>query len=339
MRTLYYFLFLLITLLSFSAANAKEQLIIEPDAGRAPILSAIKNAHQSVDLVIYGLTDNDSIDALIQAKKAGKNVQILLEPHPYKAAGENENAFRSFHAANIPLQTVNQDMKLTHQKTLLIDHQQAIIMTFNLTHSSFKNERNFALVIDDPAMLQEIYRVYTADAQNKNITVNNPNLIWSPNNSREKIAAFIQSAHSELKIYAQDISDYQTIGLLAKAARAGKSVEILTSSHSDRTNKKFEYLRRAGVTIHFSKNYFIHAKVIIADQKRAIIGSINLTRPSINDNRELAIITQDPQVIKSLLATFKSDWQEMATTAKTDKQTTQHLARLFLRELMHLIRN
>lgn len=302
--------FIFIFFLSFILVSTSfaDRLIIEPDAGREPLVTEIKKAKSSVDLVMYGFTDGTLLNALIEAKKSGKNVQVLLEPSPYKAAGENAFAIKRLQSANINLQWPSDEFKLTHQKTFLIDKRSAIIMTFNLTHSTFKNERNFALIIDNPAMVNEINQVFIADWQHRHITVSNPNLIWSPDNSRKKIIAFIRSANASIKMYAQDLSDYQMIGALANAAREGKTVEILMMEPKNKKNKKLAYLRKAGATIHFSKNYIIHAKVIIIDQKQAMLGSINLTKASINNNRELSVITKDPRVVTTLSHTFEQDY-------------------------------
>lgn len=298
-----FFLSFIFVTLSFA-----DRLIVEPDAGRDPLLTEIKKAKSSVDLVMYGFTDGALLNALIEAKKSGKNVQVLLEPTPYKAEGENAFAIKRLQSAHVNLQWPSDKFKLTHQKTFLIDKHSAIVMTFNLTHSTFKNERNFALILDNPVMVNEINQIFMADWQHKHIDVNNPNLIWSPNNSRKKIIDFIRSANSDIKIYAQDLSDYQMIGALANAAREGKTVEILMRAPKNKRNKKLAYLRKAGVTIHFSKNYIIHAKVIIIDHKQAMLGSINLTQASINSNRELSVITKDPQVITTLTHTFEHDY-------------------------------
>ena len=292
-----------------SLAFANQELVIEPDLGRAPILSFISDAEKSIDLVMYGFTDSVIADHLISAKKQNKNIRVLLEPYPYKTAGENDAISKKLQSANIKILTPHPDVKLTHQKTLMSDQNRAMIMTFNFTHSTFSKERNFALVIDDPAMVSEIIRVFNADVRHKHISVSQPNLVWSPNNSREKILDFINHADSEIKIYAQDITDYQVIGALAKAARAGKKVAILTNEPKpDNHSKKYAYLRKAGVIIHFSKSYRIHAKVIMIDKKRAMLGSINLTRASINDNRELAVITQQESIITQLIAMFDHDF-------------------------------
>lgn len=287
---------------------AAEQLIVEPDAGRQPLLAAIEKAKSSVDLVMYGWTDERFLTAVSQAKNAGKQVHVLLEPSPYKAEHENAFAIGQLQADKIHLHWANPDFKLTHQKTFLLDQHSAIVMTFNLTHSSFKKERNFALIIDDPAMVKEINAVFNADWQHKTIAVHHANLIWSPDNSREKIIDFINQATSDLQIYAQDVGDYETIGALAKAARNGVSVKILTSKIQPRSKRKFGFLRKAGVEIRVSPHYFIHAKVIIADHKRAVLGSTNLTRASLNDNRELSVITRNKKTVSELVNTFEKDW-------------------------------
>lgn len=303
-RILLFIITLFITTLTFA-----DELIIEPNNGRAPIINAINNAKSSIDLIMYGLTDPALIRALIHAKNAGKNVTVLLEPHPYESENENTLAINLLKNANIPVETPNPTFQLTHEKTLIIDNNEAFIMTFNFTRSSFSTERNFALVINNPNEIQEIKNVMRADSEHKNIAVKEPDLIFSPNNSRAKLMSFIQNAKSTIKIYAQDISDYQIIGALAKAAKNNITVEIITSSTLTSKNKnKYAYLTRAGVVLHFRKNYYIHAKVIIIDNKAAILGSINLSQPSIEDNRELSIITTNPAIIQTLNSQFKQDF-------------------------------
>jgi cardiolipin synthase len=296
---------------------ANQQLIIEPDMGRAPILNAIQHAKSSIDLVMYGLTDLQFVDALTDAKAKNKNVKVLLQQHPYKADDENKIAITHLQAAQINLHWPDTKFKLTHQKTFLIDDNTAFIMTFNLTHSSFSKERNFALIVTDPSNVQEIKAVFDADWQHSDVSVHQPDLLWSPDNSRDKLIALIQQARTDIKIYAEGLSDYQLVGILAKAARTGIHVTVLTSAFNDKpASKSFQYLAKNGVKILYSKDYVIHAKVIIIDQTEALLGSINMTRQSIDSNRELAIITHDPKIIHELTQTFDSDIQH-ATTAVT----------------------
>ncbi len=316
------FLFLL-SFLAFSAF-ASATLIIEPDQGRQPVLEALKQAQSTVDLAIYGFTDPELMQAFIQAKNNGKKVRILLQHYPYKSLDENLLAIQRFSASHLDLTFAPPAFYLLHQKTLLLDRQRALVMTFNFTRSTFQNERNFALLLDDPAMVQEIQRVFDADWQNQPIKPVAANLFWSPDNSREKLLKLIASAQSELKIYAQGLSDYQVIGALASAARRGIQVQILTSGPEP--GKKWDYLRKAGVKISFDKRPRIHAKVLLVDQQKALLGSINFTQPSLDKNRELAVLVTSPQVVKQLLGCFTQDWQTSLTARRQFSRKRQLVA-------------
>jgi phosphatidylserine/phosphatidylglycerophosphate/cardiolipin synthase-like enzyme len=53
----------------------------------------------------------------------------------------------------------------------------------------------------------------------------------------------------------------------------------------------------------------LHAKVLLADKSRAVVGSINLTSSSLDERRELAIQLSDPDVIDRLVTVVHHDWQ------------------------------
>lgn len=300
----------LVWLISVTACFAAEQLIIEPDNGRAPLLQAIATAHSAVDVAMYGFTDKPFIQSFIAAKNQHKSVRILLQEYPYQAEDENSRAITALQAAQVPLRWPDKRFRYLHQKTFLLDHRAAIVMTFNLTYSSFSKERNFALVVTDPAMVQEIQAVFTADWQHQPIQVHQPGLIWSPDNSRAKLLAFIRETKGTLDVYAESVSDYEIVGALAEAARKKVRVRLLLSTPKQSVQKgKWRYLQRAGVRMRFSRDYIIHAKTWSRDNMAAVIGSINLTKTSLDENRELSVITQDRGVIRQLNTTFEQDWQ------------------------------
>jgi cardiolipin synthase A/B len=315
--------------------RADETLIIEPDMGRAPLLNAIKQAQSSVDMVMYGLTDNNLIDALINASHH-KNVRILLQHYPYMSTDENLNAISELQAANTPLHWPDDKFKLTHQKTLLMDGNSALVLTFNLTHSSFTKERNFGLLITDPVLVGKIQQVFNADWQHNAIEIHDPDLVFSPDDSREKLLELINGAHTSIKIYAEGLSDYQIIGALAQAARRGVNVAILTSTYHDKKpNKQFNYLTHAGVRVHFSDAYIIHAKVMIIDDDHALLGSINFTKQSINNNRELSVIIHDKKIVTQLSQYFTHDWGDHATLARRQNITLKQAVTLVNSLLRH----
>lgn len=285
-----------------------DRLIVEPDSGRQPILNTISQARASLDLAIYGFTDEELLQGLISAKNSNKQIRLLLQHFPYQTPEENLPAIQKLSAAHIAYNFSPPDFYFFHQKTLLIDQRLALIMTFNFTRPTFKNQRNFGLLISDPLMVKEIQNVFNADWQGGRFTPQQPNLIWSPDNSRQKIIELIHDAKSSIQIYAQGLSDHQVIGALANAAHHGVQIRILTSGSPP--GKKWVFLQKAGVQFRIGNKNIIHAKVIIIDAKKAMLGSINFTKASINMNRELSIITYESKIIAELLNTFQSDWEQ-----------------------------
>jgi phosphatidylserine/phosphatidylglycerophosphate/cardiolipin synthase-like enzyme len=51
-----------------------------------------------------------------------------------------------------------------------------------------------------------------------------------------------------------------------------------------------------------------HAKMMIADGKRAFIGSINFSTASTTDARELGVFFDDAAAIKTISDDFEHDW-------------------------------
>lgn len=298
---------LLITTSLLTTAHA-DQLIIEPDMGRTPILNAIQSTQHSLNLVMYGLTDQTLLNALIKQKQRGRTVKVILEQSPYKFSDENTKAIQQLQDNKIDWLGKIPPFRLIHQKTLIIDNHEAMVMTFNFTGSTFKKTRNFGLVLTDPQEVKEIAQYFSADWNYQPFVGKSTHLIWSPDNSRERIIAAIKQARQSILMYAQSVGDYKVVGELANAARSGVEIDILTSKKL--IPKLANYLKRAGVQVRYDNHYYIHAKAMIIDNKTSIIGSTNLTRQSLDDNRELSVITNDANVIKQLTSVFKADWNE-----------------------------
>ena len=294
---------LLCTLISCTAVAGP--LIIEPEDGRAPILSAITHAKHSIYLAMYGFTDKILFNALLWQKQQGREVKILLEDQPYRFSNENDKIITSLNANHINWKSKAPHFYLIHQKTLIIDHTLAIVMSFNFTQSTFQRTRNFGLIIEDPILVRDIEAVFLADWEHTTTPHHASSLIYSPEDSRAKLLAAIHQAKHTIEIYAQSISDYEMIRALTEAAHQGVAITLLTSSHIPA--KKARPLKKAGIKIVYQRRLYIHAKAWIVDNETAIIGSTNLTRSSLDANRELSVMTQDPAVIAALRGAFEDD--------------------------------
>ena len=64
-----------------------------------------------------------------------------------------------------------------------------------------------------------------------------------------------------------------------------------------------------GIKIHKLKHLKLHGKMLLADNVRAIVGSINLAPGSFDDRRELAIEVHDEEIVERLHKIAKHDWE------------------------------
>ena len=125
-------------------------------------------------------------------------------------------------------------------------------------------------------------------------------LIWCPNNGRQRIATFIDETKKTLWLQNERYQDMVIIERLVRAVRRGVKVKILARRpHSLKPDKLIEgvgglrILQDVGAKVRTLKHLKLHGKMLLADGKRAVIGSINLAPGSFDARRELAIHTED----------------------------------------------
>jgi cardiolipin synthase len=74
-----------------------------------------------------------------------------------------------------------------------------------------------------------------------------------------------------------------------------------------------------GAKVRTLRDLKLHGKIMIADDKRAIVGSINLSPGSFDDRRELAIETSSHHVVKRLIQTAEHDWRRSRKLPLSDR--------------------
>ncbi|MFN8594306.1 MAG: phospholipase D-like domain-containing protein [Thermomicrobiales bacterium] len=282
-------------------------VFIEPGDGRQPILDEIAEARRSIDLEIYLITDEPTLRALEAAHRRGIAVRVILEQYPYGGGGRQPEIFDRLDAAGIAVRWGNPVFRFTHIKTMVIDNEVAVIMNQNLTDSSFRGNREFGVITNDPAAVRTAAAIFDTD-WTRGQEPNPEPLVVSPTNARAALRDLIVSAETSLDIYAEVLRDPELLGAMTDAAARGVQVRLLVSPGPDNADARAA-LAAAGVQVRLLSNLYIHAKLIIADGKRVFVGSQNLSATSLDLNRELGIILDDPISLARLERTFVVDFR------------------------------
>jgi phosphatidylserine/phosphatidylglycerophosphate/cardiolipin synthase-like enzyme len=291
-------------------------LIVLPDDSAKPLLDAINGATKALNIRMFLFTDTTLLDAVIGAKRRGVNVRVMLNPARRSGETENEESRKTLVDAGIEVRDSNPAFALTHQKSMVVDNNVGFVESLNWEVRDLTETRDYAVVTTHEDEVTEMVDCFDADWAHKGFAPRAQALIWCPNNGRERIARFIDATEHSLWVQNERYQDTVIIERLVRAARRGVQVHILAKRpHSLKPDKLIEgvgglrILQDVGVKVHTIKHLKLHAKMLLADGKRAIIGSINLAPGSFDARRELAIETENHHAVKRLEHTAEKDWE------------------------------
>jgi phosphatidylserine/phosphatidylglycerophosphate/cardiolipin synthase-like enzyme len=289
-------------------------LITEPGAGFWPVYRLIKHARHSIDVTMFEFDDTKAEHDLAAAARRGVRVRVVLDQ---REKSTNTGAYQYLRAHGVKVAWSSPTYTYTHQKTLVIDRSKAVIMTANLTARYYPTTRDFVVVDSRRADVTAIVKVFNADYARRPVHPGDGrDLVWSPTDSQEKLLALINGATRSLRIYSEEMGDTTMEDALIAAAKRGVGVRICGENQGGEFDSDFARLARAGVRIsyyHSSSGFYIHGKIIEADygtrHAKVFIGSENFSNTSLNQNRELGLITASHAVMSSITRTFAIDFR------------------------------
>jgi cardiolipin synthase len=310
-------------------------LIVLPEDTAQPILDALSAAQRSIQIRMFLFTDPGLTDAVIAAKRRGVKVRVML--NPARRGGESENDETTDRLANggIEVRDSNPAFQLTHQKSMVIDDEVGFVESFNWETRDLTVTRDYAVVTTHKTEVAEMVACFEADWAREEFTPSRQSrLIWCPNNGRERIADFIDSAKHSLWLQNERYQDTVIIERLVRAVGRGVHLHILARPpHTLKKDKLVEgvgglrIVHDVGGKVHTLKGLKLHAKMILADDRRAIVGSINLSPGSFDGRRELAVETDAHPVVKRLSEAAQTDWANSHKLDLTDAGLLKDLAK------------
>jgi cardiolipin synthase len=291
-------------------------LIVLPDDTARPILDLIKSAKHSLNVRMFLFTEPTLLDSVINAKRRGVKVRVMLNPARRDGECENDEARKALLAAAIEVRDGNPAFEVTHQKSMVVDNETGLVESLNWEPKGLTQTRDYAIATTHAHEVAEMVRCFDADWERREfVTLPESRLIWCPNGGRQRIAHFIDEAKETLWVQNERYQDTVIIERLVRAVVRGVQVHILARApHTLKVDKLNEgvgglrILHDVGAKVHTMKHLKLHAKMLLADSERAIVGSINLAPGSFDARRELAIETDAHHTVQRLVETAEHDW-------------------------------
>jgi phosphatidylserine/phosphatidylglycerophosphate/cardiolipin synthase-like enzyme len=148
-----------------STADMIVQACFSPEGKcSAHILREIEQAKRELLVAVYALTNDELANAIVQAKKRGVAVQVVVD-RDFDASNDRSKS-KFLEGQKIPLRrlsgskakTTEKDAGLMHQKFAIIDRKIVFTGSYNWTHSADSLNDENLLLFRDAAPLAEEYR-------------------------------------------------------------------------------------------------------------------------------------------------------------------------------------
>jgi cardiolipin synthase A/B len=296
-----------------SSVSHAGSLTIEPAGGFSPVYNLIGQARHSINVTMFEFSDTTAEHDLGAAASRGVQVRVILDR---REKSVNSAAYSYFRSHDVKVTWSSPDYTYTHQKTVTADGSEAIIMTANLTSKYYATSRDFLVTDTSRADVFAITTVFDADFTKHAVHPGDGSaLVWSPTDSQDQLIALINGARSSLRVYSEEMGDATVEKALIAAAKRGVTVQVCGENQSGEYDKAFAKLSKGGVKISYyssSTGFYIHGKVVEADygtsRAKVFIGSENFSSTSLNQNRELGLITSSRAVMSAIASTFAADF-------------------------------
>ena len=293
-------------------ATSSLSLNILPDDGENAIYNFVNSATSSVDVTIYELNDVTLENDLVAREKAGATVRVILDQ---AQKSYNTAAYNLLTAGGVGVVWSSTAFTYTHQKTITVNNDESYVSSGNFDNTYYATSRDFGVFDTDANDVAAIVAVFNADYAHTSITPSDgDDLVWSPTDSQTQLLALINGAQHTLDIEQEEFSDTTLVNAIVADENRGVTVRVVVEDPSDYTSELNEVTAAGGKVTGYSSStgFYIHAKTVIADYgdstAKAFVGSENFSSNSLNDNRELGIVTTNSSIVSGLETTFDGDF-------------------------------
>jgi cardiolipin synthase A/B len=290
------------------------KLIVQPDDGIVPIVTAIKQARKSIDVLIFRLDRGDIARALEDAVARGVAVRALTA-HTNRG-GEKNLRQLEMHLLErgVTVSRTADDLIRYHGKLMIVDGRILHVYGFNFTTLDIGRSRSFGVVTRNRRLVQEAMKLFAADFDRQPYASGFPRLIVSPDNSRERLSAFLKATRRQLLIYDPGLTDDAMLRIITAKIKEGVDVKIIGKVEA---KWHIPWERYPGKRL--------HVRAIVRDGLRAFVGSQSLRKLELEKRREVGVVVTDRKVVEGIMNVFARDWAETATGRKAVKKTRKVL--------------
>jgi phosphatidylserine/phosphatidylglycerophosphate/cardiolipin synthase-like enzyme len=261
-----------------------DRVITAPAGRRDAVLNSIRRARRQLTLSLFRCTDDAIVAELAGAVDRGVHVDILVTSRS-KGRKKLSRLWDALETTGAAIHPYTDPVVKYHAKYLVADDGPAVVTSLNFTPKCFESTIDALVITYDPAVVDGLRRLHAADREGAPIPRDLPErLIIGPELARRQLTALIEGARSSIRVIDVKLSDPVLMTLLEARRREGITVDVHAA-------KQLNGLRS-------------HGKLMLVDDRVAVIGSLALAALSLDFRREVALVVNDTTAVAVVARLF-----------------------------------
>jgi phosphatidylserine/phosphatidylglycerophosphate/cardiolipin synthase-like enzyme len=252
---------------------------------RDAILDVIRHAKREISLSLFRCNDEAVFGALAAATRRGVAVNALVTARVKGGEKKLKKLWDALQATGASIASYNDPVVKYHAKYLVADNGPAVVGSCNFTRKCFSKTCDAVVVTYDTDVVAGLRALMAADREGRRApdTVSE-RLVIGPERARRQFTALIENATSRIRLIDPKLSDPDLVTLLNARRAGGLTVDVFGS-------------KRVG-------DLKSHGKIMLVDDRVAVVGSLALAALSLDFRREVAIIVDEPGAVAEVQRLF-----------------------------------
>ncbi len=273
------------------------------------IIQDINDAHITIEMAMYFLTNKYITKALIEAHQRGVSVRVVTDD-----TKQNAKKYQNLTDAGITVVADDNPKALMHDKILIIDREVVWISSGNYTVYAFYRNNDNYLRIEDSAIANyyrsKFIKLYAHDKKVQQPYLSKElEIYFAPDiDIQKRLLARINNAKENISFMVYAFTNRKLADALIAAQKRGVVVRGVLDATQNKYQKYsvYNYLKESGVSVVLDNNrYKMHHKVMIIDQKVVVVGSYNFTKKANSKNAENVMVIKRSDIASRYLQEFE----------------------------------
>jgi len=267
------------------SADLRDAIVTAPGDRRDIIVGTIRQARTRLALSLYRCNDKTIFEELRLARERGVTVDVLVTARAGGGKKRLRKLWRALEETGVSIHPHTDPVVKYHAKYLVADEGPALIASLNFTRKCFAKTIDAVVVTHDAAVVSGLRDLLAADCGRAAMPdALSPRLIVGPERARRQFTAMIEEASSSIRLIDRKASDPGLMTLLQERRAAGVRVEL------------YDMKRLCGLRS--------HGKIMLVDDRLAVIGGLSLNPMSLDFRREVAVSVTEPSAVAEVVNLF-----------------------------------